>query len=44
MTVIRRFLWIAPVMIGLVFVAAGAYTISEGFAARDLIRAELADE
>ena len=44
MTVIRRFLWIVPVVIGLVFVAAGAYTISEGFGARDLVRAELADE
>jgi hypothetical protein len=44
MMVIRRFLWIVPVVIGLVFVAAGAYTISEGFGARNLIRAELADE
>jgi hypothetical protein len=44
MTVVRRFLWVVPVVIGLVFVAAGAYTISEGIGARDLVRAELADE
>ncbi|MDP6607250.1 MAG: hypothetical protein QF664_13495 [Dehalococcoidia bacterium] len=44
MTVIRRFLWIVPVIIGLVFVGAGTYTIGEGFEARDLVRAELANE
>lgn len=44
MTLIRRYLWIIPVVIGLVFVGAGWYTIGEGFEARDLVRAELADE
>jgi len=44
MTTIRRLLWIVPVAIGLVFVGAGAYTIGEGIEARDLVRAELADE
>lgn len=44
MTQIRRYLWIVPAVLGLVFVASGAYTISEGAAAADLVRAELRDE
>lgn len=44
MTQIRRYLWIVPAVLGLVFVASGAYTINEGIAAADLVRAELRDE
>ncbi len=41
---IRDCLWIAPVILGLVFVALGAYTIREGVEAKDLVRTALVDE
>lgn len=44
MGLIHRALWISAVVLGAVFIGFGAFTISEGFAAKDLIRAELADE
>ena len=41
---IRRFMWIVPVILGLVFIGAGAYMISEGFAGKDQVRSELVAE
>ena len=41
---IRRYMWIIPVLIGLVFVGSGVYTISEGLAAKDEVRGALVAE
>src|SRR3990170_2739939 len=35
---IRRFMWVAPVILGIVFIAAGAYMISEGRSAKNEVR------
>lgn len=40
----RRFLWIVPVILGLVFIGAGAYMIVQGLDAKDDVRTQLAAE
>ncbi|HLA18353.1 MAG TPA: hypothetical protein VJ253_03445 [Dehalococcoidia bacterium] len=42
--VIRKFLWVIPVLLGLVFIGAGAYMISEGRAAKDDVHQALKAE
>ncbi|HJM89850.1 MAG TPA: hypothetical protein QF624_09540 [Dehalococcoidia bacterium] len=44
MRTIRRYLWIVPVVVGLLFIAGGTYAIGEGFEAQTLVTAELQDE
>ncbi|MDO8616148.1 MAG: hypothetical protein Q7T33_10525 [Dehalococcoidia bacterium] len=41
---IRRFMWVAPVLLGIVFIAAGGYMISEGRSAKDEVRNALVAE
>ena len=41
---IRRFLWVIPVIMGFIFIAAGGYMISEGRSAKNDVRAELVAE
>ncbi len=41
---IRRFAWVAPVILGLVFIGAGAYMVSEGLQAKEQVKAELVAE
>ena len=41
---IRRYLWVVPVLIGLVFVGAGVYMISEGVAAKNEVHDTLVAE
>jgi hypothetical protein len=41
---IRRYMWTVPVLIGLVFVGAGAYMISEGLVAKDDVHHALVAE
>jgi hypothetical protein len=40
----RHYIWLAPVVLGIVFVAAGVYMVSEGNAAKDEVRGALAAE
>ncbi len=44
LTWIRRFLWVIPVVLGLVFIVAGAYMIVQGLDAKDDVRTQLAAE
>ncbi len=44
LTWIRRFLWVIPVVLGLVFIVAGAYMIAQGLDAKDDVRTQLAAE
>jgi hypothetical protein len=41
---IRRYMWIIPVLLGLVFIGAGAYMMSEGFTAKGEVRDTLVAE
>lgn len=41
---IRRYMWIVPVLLGLVFLGAGAYMIREGLAAKDDVHDALVAE
>jgi len=41
---IRRYMWVVPVLIGLVFVGAGVYMISEGVAAKNEVHDTLVAE
>ena len=41
---IRRLFWIIPVLLGIVFIAAGAYMVSEGRSAKDEVRSALVAE
>jgi hypothetical protein len=44
LALIRRIAWLIPVLIGVVFLAAGAFMYSEGRAAKNDVRAALVDE
>lgn len=44
LALIRRYLWVVPVILGAVFIAAGAYMFSEGRAAKAEVRAALIAE
>lgn len=41
---VRRFMWIVPLALGIVFIGAGIYMFSEGRAAKNDVRTELTDE
>src|SRR3970040_1082425 len=41
---IRRFMWLAAVALGFVFVAAGVYMVSEGLSAKDQVHDTLVAE
>ncbi len=41
---IRRYMWVVPVLIGLVFVGAGVYMITEGLAAKNEVHDTLVAE
>jgi hypothetical protein len=41
---IRRFMWLGGVVLGLVFIAAGAYMVSEGLSAKNQVRDTLVAE
>lgn len=41
---IRRFMWVAPLVLGFVFIASGAYMIMEGRDAKDEVRQALVAE
>ena len=41
---IRRLMWVVPIALGVVFIAAGVYMISEGRSAKDEVRQALAAE
>ncbi len=41
---IRRYMWVVPVLIGLVFVGAGVYMITEGLAAKNEVHNTLVAE
>ncbi len=41
---VRRFMWVAPVILGLLFISVGGYMIFEGFKAKEDVRAELVAE
>jgi hypothetical protein len=40
----RRYIWIVPVLLGLVFIGAGAYMVSEGMQAKDQVHDALVAE
>ena len=44
MTVLRRYLWVSGIAMGLVLVALGSFFIAEAQSAKSIIRAALADE
>jgi hypothetical protein len=44
LTAIRRFFWVVPVLLGIVFIGAGAYMVSEGRSAKDEVRSALVAE
>jgi hypothetical protein len=44
LTLIRRYMWLLPVAMGIVFIAAGAFMITEGRAAKNEVRTALMDE
>jgi hypothetical protein len=41
---IRRIMWVLPVLMGIVFIAAGAFMIIEGRAAKNEVKTALAEE
>ena len=41
---VRRLMWMVPIALGVVFIAAGVYMISEGRSAKDEVRQALAAE
>ncbi len=41
---VRRYMWLVPVVLGLVFVGAGAFMVQQGRAAKDEVRAALIQE
>src|SRR3989304_6920276 len=44
LAIIRRFMWLAAVTLGLVFIGAGAYMVSEGLSAKDQVHDTLVAE
>ena len=44
MRTIRRYFWIVPVVVGLMFIAGSTYAIGEGLEAQTSVTAELQDE
>lgn len=44
MRAILRYLWIVPVVVGLMLIAGDTYTIGEGLDAQTLVTAELQDK
>src|SRR3989304_2070117 len=41
---VRRFMWLGAVVLGFVFIAAGAYMVSEGLSAKDQVQDTLVAE
>src|SRR3970040_691933 len=44
LAIIRRFMWLGAVVLGFVFIAAGAYMVSEGLSAKDEVHDTLVAE
>jgi hypothetical protein len=44
LAIIRRFMWLAAVVLGFVFIGAGAYMVSEGLSAKDQVHDTLVAE
>src|SRR3972149_921838 len=44
LAIIRRFMWLGAVVLGFVFIAAGAYMVSEGLSAKDQVHDTLVAE
>jgi hypothetical protein len=44
LTTIRRWMWIVPVLLGLVFIGAGVYMVSEGVSAKNVVKDTLVAE